>query len=491
MKVEETSRQSFLAKFNDIQVALTFRDVVILPGRAEVEPSEVDVRTRVTKKHTLNIPFVSSPMDTVTESEMAIAIARQGGLGVVHRNCSAEDQVEMVKRVKRAEALIIRDVITVTPTATVGQTLALMEQHNVSGFPVVDGTKLVGIVTGRDVRFAQPILLVKQVMTKEVVKAEEGTTLEEAQRLLRDHKIEKLPIVNEAGELSGLITFKDILLRGKYPDAARDEKGHLLCAAAVSPFDLERARKLDEHADILVTDVSHFHNENVFRATKKLMSEVSAEVVVGNIGTFQAAEDAITELEQVSGFRVGIGSGSICTTAEVTKAGSPTLFATAQVSDAVAKYSANIPIIADGGIRTPGDVAIALIAGASAVMIGNLFARCKESPGTLITIGGRYYKQYRGMGSPTARAKRYSLDRYSMPSKGVPEGVEGWVPYKGEAVTVLEELVSGLRASMGYAGARNIEELWSKAKLAALSPSGAQEAGPHDILLPSESQERM
>lgn len=491
MKAQETLRQSFLAKFKDMQVALTFRDVLILPGRAEVEPSEVDVRTRVTKGHALNIPFVSSPMDTVTESDMAIAVARQGGLGVVHRNCSAEEQLEMVKRVKRAEALIIRDVITVAPTATVGQTLALMEQHNISGFPVVDGTKLVGIVTGRDVRFAQPALLVKQVMTKEVVKAEEGTTLDEAQRLLRDHKIEKLPIVNEAGELSGLITFKDILLRGKYPDAARDENGHLLCAAAVSPFDLDRARKLDEYADILVTDVSHFHNENVFRATKKLMAEVSADVVVGNIGTFEAAEDAITELEQVSGFRVGIGSGSICTTAEVTKAGSPTLFATAQVSDAVAKYAAKIPIIADGGIRTPGDVAIALIAGASAVMIGNLFARCKESPGTLITIGGRYYKQYRGMGSPTARAKRYSLDRYSMPSKGVPEGVEGWVPYKGEAATLLDELVSGLRASMGYAGARNIEELWSKAKLAALSPSGAQEAGPHDILLPSESQERV
>jgi len=430
-------------------------------------------------------------MDTVTESDMAIAIARQGGLGVVHRNCSTEEQVEMVKRVKRAEALIIRDVITVTPNATVGQTLALMEQHNISGFPVVDGTKLVGIVTGRDLRFSQPALLVKQVMTKEVVKAEEGTTLEEAQRLLHDHKIEKLPIVNEVGELSGLMTFKDILLRGKFPDAARDETGHLLCAAGVSPFDLDRAKKLDEYADILITDVSHFHNENVFRATKKLMAEVSAEVVVGNIGTFEAAEDAITELEQVSGFRVGIGSGSICTTAEVTKAGSPTLFATAQVSDAVAKYGAKIPIIADGGIRTPGDVAIALTAGASAVMIGNLFARCKESPGTLITIGGRYYKQYRGMGSPTARAKRYSLDRYSMPSKGVPEGVEGWVPYKGEVTIVLDELVSGLRASMGYAGARNIEELWSKAKLAALSPSGAQEAGPHDILLPSEAQDRL
>jgi IMP dehydrogenase len=221
------------------------------------------------------------------------------------------------------------------------------------------------------------------------------------------------------------------------------------------------------------------------------MSEVSAEVIVGNIGTYEAAEDAITELEAVSGFRVGIGSGSICTTTEVTKAGSPTLFATAQVADAVAKYGSHIPIIADGGIRTPGDVAIALAAGASAVMIGNLLARCRESPGTLITIGGRYYKQYRGMGSQSARAKRYSLDRYSIPSKGISEGVEGWVPYKGEVNIVLEELVSGLRASMGYAGAANIHELWSKTRLAALSPNGAEEARAHDILLPSETQERV
>jgi len=364
-----------------------------------------------------------------------------------------------------------------------------MEKHNISGLPVVDKNRLVGIATGRDVRFAQPNLLVKQIMTKEVVKAEEGTDIEEAKRLLHDHKIEKLPIVNKSGELAGLITFKDILLRGKYPEAARDENGQLLCAAAVSPFDMERAKKLDEFADILVTDVSHFHNDNVFKATKKLMSEVSAELIVGNIGTYQAAEDAITELEEVSGFRVGIGSGSICSTTEVTKAGSPTLFATAQVADAVTKYGADIPIIADGGIRTAGDAAIALTAGASAVMIGNLFARCRESPGTLITIGGRYYKQYRGMGSQAARAKRYSLDRYSMPSKGVPEGVEGWVPYKGEVSTLLDELTSGLKASMGYAGARNIEELWSKAHLAALSPSGAEEAKPHEILLPSESQE--
>jgi len=328
-------------------------------------------------------------------------------------------------------------------------------------------------------------------MTKNVVKAEEGITIEEAQRLLRDHKIEKLPIVNESGELSGLITFKDILLRGKYPNAARDENGQLLTAAAVSPFDLDRAKKLDEYVDIIVTDVAHFHNANVFKAAKKLMQEVTAEVIVGNIGTYQAAEDTIVELEGASGFRVGIGSGSICTTTEVTKAGSPTLYATAQVSEAVAKYGADIPVIADGGIRTPGDVAIALAAGASAVMIGNLFARCRESPGTLITIGGRYYKQYRGMGSPTARAKRYSLDRYSLPAKGVPEGVEGWVPYKGEVSIVLEELVSGLRASMGYAGAADIRELWEKARLAALSPSGVEEARPHDILLPTEAQERL
>jgi len=254
---------------------------------------------------------------------------------------------------------------------------------------------------------------------------------------------------------------------------------------------LQRAKKLDEYADILVIDVAHFHNANVFQATKKLMSEVSSELVVGNIGTYEAAEDVFTELDGVSGLRVGIGSGSICTTTEMMKAGSPTLFATAQVAEAAAKYGAYIPIIADGGIRTPGDVAIALAAGASAVMIGNLLARCRESPGTLITIGGRYYKQYRGMGSASARSKRYSLDRYSMPAKGVTEGVEGWVPYKGEANIVLDELVSGLRASMGYAGARNVEELWRKARLAALSPSGVEEARPHDILLPSEGPERV
>jgi IMP dehydrogenase len=488
--LEPEKRMSFVEKFKGIQVAITFRDVMLIPGRSEVEPADVNVRTRVTKSYELNIPIVSSPMDTVTESEMAIAIARHGGLGVIHRNCSVEEQLEMVKRVKRAEAAIIRDVITVGPDDSVGDTLTLMRKHNISGLPVVEKQRLVGIVTGRDVRFTEDRFPVKEVMTKNVVTAEEGISINEAQQILRDHKIEKLPIVNKERELIGLITFKDILLRGKYPKAVRDENGQLLCGASISPFDLDRAKKLDKHVQILVTDVAHFHNANVFRATKKLLSEVSADVVVGNIGTFEAAEDVITELDGVSGFRVGIGSGSICITSEVTRAGSPTLFATAQVSDAVAKYGADIPVIADGGIRSPGDAAVALAGGASAVMIGNLLARCKESPGAVITIGGRYYKQYRGMGSASAIAKRHSIDRYAMPSKGVTEGVEGWVPYKGEASIVLDELVSGLQASMGYAGASNIQELWHKARLAALSQYGAEESRPHDIILPNESQEK-
>jgi IMP dehydrogenase len=488
--LEPEKKTSFVDKFKGIQVAITFRDVMLIPGRSEVEPADVDVRTRVTKSYELNIPIVSSPMDTVTESEMAIAIARHGGLGVIHRNCSAEEQLEMVKRVKRAEAAIIRDVITVGPNDSVGDTLTLMRKHNISGLPVVEKQKLVGIVTGRDVRFTEDRFPVKDVMTKNVVTAEEGISINEAQQILRDHKIEKLPIVNKERELIGLITFKDILLRGKYPKAVRDENGQLLCGASISPFDLDRAKKLDKHVQVLVTDVAHFHNANIFRATKKLLSEVSADVVVGNIGTFEAAEDVITELDGVSGLRVGIGSGSICITSEVTRAGSPTLFATAQVSDAVAKYGADIPVIADGGIRSPGDAAVALTGGASAVMIGNLLARCKESPGAVITIGGRYYKQYRGMGSASAIAKRHSTDRYTMPSKGVTEGVEGWVPYKGEASIVLDELVSGLQASMGYAGASNIQELWHKARLVALSQYGAEESRPHDIILPNESQEK-
>jgi len=458
--------------------------VILVPNWVEVEPREIDLTTRVTVNHRLNLPFVSSPMDTVTEAEMAIALARLGGLGILHRNCSIDDQVKMAAQVKRAESLVIRDVITLAPDQTIGDAIDLMQKHQISGLPVIERGKLVGLITGRDVRFADRVLKVREVMTKKLITAEEGTTLEKAKEILHANRIEKLPIVDEKGALKGLITFRDIMLRGRFPDAARDEEGKLLCGAATSPFDLERAKRLSQHVDAIVVDVSHFHNANVFRSTKQILDAVEADVVVGNIGTDKAAEDVLTRLDGVAGIRVGIGSGSICTTSEVAKAGSPTLFATAQVSDKLREYGSDVPIIADGGIRSPGDIAVALAAGASAVMMGNLFARCKEAPGNLVAIGGRYYKQYRGMGSPSAMAKRYSMDRYSLPAKGISEGVEGWVPYKGDLGTVVQELVDGLKASMGYAGARNILELWEKARFAVMSAAGIEEAKPHDILLP-------
>ncbi|RLI09449.1 IMP dehydrogenase [Candidatus Bathyarchaeota archaeon] len=470
-------------------VAFTFRDLILLPGLAEVEPGEVDVSTRVSVHHRLNIPFVSSPMDTVTEAEMAIALARQGGLGVLHRNCSIEEEVEMAKRVKRAESFVIRDVVTVRPDQTVGEAISIMREHDISGLPVVDHDgRLVGIVTARDVRFADPGLRVSDVMTgsDHLVKVEEGITIEEAKKILQEHRIEKLPVVDEGGRLKGLITVKDIMLRDKFPNAVRDEEGRLLCAAAISPFDLERALKLDKYVDILVVDVAHFHNRNCMEATKKIMAEVGADVVVGNIGTYQATVDVITGLEDVAGLRAGIGSGSICVTMELLKAGSPTLFATAQVADALAEYGAlgHIPIIADGGVRSPGDAALALALGASCVMMGNVFAGCKEAPGEVVAIGGRYFKRYRGMASPSARARRHAVDRYF--SKRIAEGVEGLVPYRGDVASVVAEFVEGLKAAMGYAGAKNIRELWEKARVAMLTEVGVKEAGPHSILLPSQ-----
>ena len=377
---------SFRDKISKADVALTFYDVILLPGWAEVEPRDVSVVTRVTASYSLNLPFVSSPMDTVTESELAIAMARYGGLGVLHRNCTVEEQVAMAKAVKEAE-----------PTAD--------------------------------------------------------------------------PASGRA-----------------FPNAARDGDGRLFCAAALSPFDRKRARELDRYADILVADVAHFHNYNAFEAMRKIVGDVSADVVVGNIGTYEAAVDSLTMLEGIAGFRVGIGSGSICTTTEVTKAGSPTLYAVAQVADAVRDQGSDVPIIADGGVRTPGDIAIALAAGASAVMMGNIFARCREAPGEISVAKGKRYKRYRGMASPSAMARRFILDRYGVlaPTKGISEGVEGWVPYRGELSAVIEELTSGLKAAMGYAGARDIRGLQGKARFAVLTPMGAREARPHDILLSIE-----
>ena len=477
---------SFRDKFKNADHALTFNDVILLPGWTTVEPSEAEVSSRASKNVKLNVPFVSSPMDTVTESAMAIALARHGGLGVIHRNCSLEEEVEMAKGVKRAEALIIRDVVTVRPGSTVEDLLKLMDEHHIHGFPVVeDDHRLVGIVTWRDVRLADPSLNVGDVMTKEVVTAGENISIEEAKKILHKHRIEKLPIIDESGKVMGLITMRDITLKGTYPNALRDEHGRLFSAASISPFDFQRAKALDEYVDILVTDVAHFHNRNCFEATKKLLKEISADLVVGNVGTYQATEDCLTKLDGVAGLRVGIGSGSICTTSIVTRAGSPTLYAVSQAADAIRDYGADIPIIADGGIRNPGDIAVSLAVGASCAMMGNVFAGCTESPGRLVALEGRYYKEYYGMGSAAARRKRFAQDRYSKPAKTINEGVEGWVPYRGGVADIVEEFVGGLRAAMGYAGAMNISEMWEKAKLGLVTERGAQEMNPHDVLLPS------
>lgn len=481
----------FRDKFKNADHALTFNDVLLLPGWTTVEPAEADVRSRATEGIELNVPFISSPMDTVTESEMAIALARQGGLGVLHRNCSVEAEVEMARSVKRAEALIIRDVVTVRPDSTVEDLLGLMDEHSIHGFPVVEqDNRLVGIVTWRDVRLADSGLNVEDVMTREVVTASEETTLEEAKRTLHKHRIEKLPIIDDAGRVRGLITMRDITLKGTYPNAVRDDQGRLICAAAISPFDLRRAKALDEYVDILVTDVAHFHNRNCFEAAKKVMREVSAEVVVGNIGTYEAAEDCLTKLDGVAGLRVGIGSGSICTTSVVTRAGSPTLYAVSQAADGVRDYGADIPLIADGGIRNPGDIAVALAVGASCAMMGNIFAGCSESPGRLVALEGRYYKEYYGMGSAAARKKMYAQDRYAQPAKTIAEGVEGWVPYRGGVADIVAEFVGGLQAAMGYVGARTIPEMWEKAKLALVTERGSEEIKPHDILLPGSKREQ-
>lgn len=479
----------FRDKFKNADTALTFNDVILLPGWTTLEPNEATVKTRLTSSVELNVPFISSPMDTVTEADMAISQARNGALGVLHRNCTAEEEVDMARQVKRAEAVIIRDVITVTPDTTVGELLKLMEEHHIKGFPVIGrGDKLVGIATWRDVRLAEPTLRVRDVMTKKVITGAEDITLDEAKQVLHKHKIEKLPIIDADKRVKGLITMKDITLKGDFPDAIRDEEGRLICAAAVSPFDLDRAKALDKYVDILVTDVAHFHNKNCFEATKQMLKEVKASLIVGNIGTYQAAEDCLTKLDGIAGLRVGIGSGSICSTSIVTRAGAPTLYATSNVADAVKEYKSKVSIIADGGLRNPGDIAVALSVGASCAMMGNVFAGCSESPGRLVAMEGRYYKEYYGMGSAKARKKRFVMDRYSQPSKAINEGVEGWVPYRGPVADIIREYVGGLKAAMGYIGAANIQEMWEKARLALVTERGYQEIAPHDVMMPGPNK---
>ncbi|ADY74145.1 inosine-5'-monophosphate dehydrogenase [Desulfurobacterium thermolithotrophum DSM 11699] len=476
-----------------IKEALTFDDVLLVPNYSEVLPTQVDVRTKLTKKITLNIPIMSAAMDTVTEAELAIAIAREGGIGIIHKNLSIEEQAEEVDRVKRSESGMIVKPVTVSPDQTIADAEGLMRKYKISGLPVTDENgKLLGIITNRDIRFVKDYTKkIKEVMTKENLKTVPvGTTLEEAKEILHKYKIEKLPVVDENGYLKGLITIKDIEKKEKYPNACKDDLGRLMVGAAigVGPEGFKRAEALIEAGvDVIVIDTAHGHSKGVIEMVEKIKGLYSdVDVIAGNVATPEGTEALIKA--GADAVKVGIGPGSICTTRVVAGVGVPQLTAVAQCAEVADKY--DISIIADGGIKFSGDIAKAIGAGARAVMIGSLFAGTKESPGELVLYQGRSYKVYRGMGSLGAM-KRGSKDRYFQSEveekKLVPEGIEGMVPYRGPLADTIHQLVGGLRAGMGYCGAANIEEMRKKARFVKITSAGLKESHVHDVIITKEA----
>ena len=475
-----------------IKEGLTFDDVLLIPGESNVEPRNVDVSARLTKKIMLHTPLITAAMDTVTETRMAIAIAREGGVGIIHKNMTIEQQADQVDRVKRSENGVIVNPFYLAPENTVNDANQLMAKYKISGVPICKEGKLVGIITNRDLRFmteddySQPIA---QVMTKEqLVTAPVGTRLEDAQEILRRHKIEKLPIVDDNGYLKGLITIKDIEKSMQYPNSARDEAGRLLCGAAVGATQdvLERVAELIKaQVDIIVLDSAHGHNRNVIQAVSRIKKAYPAvQLVAGNVATADATKALIEAGADC--VKVGIGPGSICTTRVVAGIGVPQITAIYDAACAAAKY--DIPVIADGGIKYSGDIVKALAAGGNVVMIGSLVAGCEESPGESEIYQGRQFKVYRGMGSLGAMGKG-SQDRYFQSGfkKFVPEGVEGRVPYKGALSETVYQMIGGLKAGMGYTGCKNIEELHSKAKFIRITGAGLKESHPHDIHITKEA----
>ena len=477
-----------------IEEALTFDDVLLLPAKSSVLPRDVDVTTFLTPEIKLNIPIVSAAMDTVTEANLAIAMAREGGIGILHKNMSIERQCEEVDKVKRSESGMIKDPVTLLPDKTISDALKLMKKYSVSGIPIVDSSKkLVGILTNRDLRFEpNESLKVSQLMTKEnLITAPMGTTLEKAEKILQRYKIEKLPVVDKRGILRGLITFKDIMKKKRYPFACKDEHGRLRVGAAVGvtmdTFDRIDALTL-AGADAIVVDTAHGHSAGVIKVIKEARKKFKyIQLIAGNIGTYEASLDLINC--KVDAIKVGIGPGSICTTRIIAGVGVPQI--SAVMNSYRAAIKSGIPIIADGGIKQTGDVAKALAAGAHSVMIGSIFAGVDESPGETILYEGRSFKSYRGMGSLGAM-KEGSKDRYFQDveddiAKLVPEGVEGRVPYKGPLENTVYQLVGGLRAAMGYCGVRNINELRKNAKFVKITSAGLKEGHPHDVIITKEA----
>jgi IMP dehydrogenase len=473
-----------------IREGLTFDDILLEPARSEVVPAEVDTKTQLTRTIGLNIPIVSSAMDTVTESHLAIALAQQGGIGIMHRNMSIERQAEEVDRVKRSESGMIVDPITIAPEKKISDALEMMKRYRISGIPVTKGGRLVGILTNRDLRFeSRSDLPISEVMTKDnLITVPVGTTLEEAERILHRHRVEKLLVVDENFTLKGLITVKDIQKKLKYPLAAKDSQGRLRVGAAIGATAdfMERAQELvAKKVDVLVIDTAHGHTARVMqavRAVKKHLPDV--QLITGNVATHEGACELISL--GVDGIKVGIGPGSICTTRVVSGAGVPQITAISECAKAT--RGAGVPLIADGGIKYSGDITKAIAAGADCVMIGGLFAGTDESPGEVILYQGRTFKTYRGMGSLGAMSQGHS-NRYEQDpnAKLVPEGIEGRVASKGPLGELVFQLVGGLKAGMGYCGCRDIPELQEKARFLRISPAGLRESHVHDVIITKEA----
>jgi IMP dehydrogenase len=469
---------------------LTFDDVLLIPGHSEILPKNINVSTRLTSRIKLEIPIMSAGMDTVTETRMAIAVAREGGIGVIHKNMSIPEQAKMIDRVKRSEHGVITDPFFLSPDNRIQDALDIMEHYRISGVPITVGSKLVGIITNRDIRFEtdfdQPI---KNIMTSEkLVTAPVGTSMQEAMELLRKYKIEKLPLVDDDFNLMGLITIKDIEKTIKYPFAAKDEKGRLLVGAAVGIADdtYERVDALIKAGvDIIVIDTAHGHSANVINMVTSIKKEYpQLEIIAGNVATAEATEALIKA--GADAVKVGIGPGSICTTRVIAGIGVPQITAIVDCASVASKH--NIPLIADGGIKYSGDIAKAIAAGADVVMLGNLFAGTEESPGETVILQGRSYKIYRGMGSIDAMAQG-SCDRYFQEDakKFVPEGIQGRVPYRGYVSDTIFQLVGGLKAGMGYCGVKDIKEMKTRSKFIRITNAGLTESHPHDVFITKEA----